>query len=212
MDLNEFKTRKELIDKSLFTMGWDVNNKSQVIIEVDTKQSEFKPNQYKFVSETLKNDLESKYADYILLDDIGEPIAIIEAKRTSKDPFLAASTQAEEYAKDVKAKTGKDIFIFLSNGHEIWFWNWPTQNARQVKGFFTKEDLMKLKWINENKQSLDSFEVDQNITNRPKVVECVKRIVQKIELLKEKQKESSDDINILFDALMQKAFKGELVK
>ena len=180
MDLNEFKTRKELIDKSLLSMGWDVNNKSQVLIEVDTKQSEFKPNQYKFVSETLKNDLESKYADYILLDDIGEPIAIIEAKRTSKDAFLAASTQAEEYAKDVKAKTGNNIFIFLSNGHEIWFWNWPTQNARQVKGFFTKEDLMKLKWINENKQSLDSFEVDQNITDRPKVVECVKRIVQKV--------------------------------
>lgn len=37
-------------------------------------------------------------------------------------------------------------------------------------------------------------------------------IVQKIELLKEKQKESSDDINILFDALMQKAFNGELVE
>jgi len=186
INLNEFQTRKKLIDKSLFVRGWDVNDKSQVLIEVDTKQSEFKPNQYKFVSETLKNDLESKYADYILLDDIGEPIAIIEAKRTSKDPFLAASTQAEEYAKDVKAKTGKDIFIFLSNGHEIWFWNWPTQNARQVKGFFTKEDLMKLKWINENKQSLDSFEVDQNITNRPKVVECVKRIVQKVDKGKRK--------------------------
>ena len=37
-------------------------------------------------------------------------------------------------------------------------------------------------------------------------------IVQKIESLKEKQKQSSDDINILFDALMQKAFKGELVE
>jgi type I restriction enzyme, R subunit len=127
MDLNEFRTRKELIDKSLNLVGWDINNKSQILVEVDTKQSDFKINQYKFVSETLKNDLESKYADYLLLDDKGSPLAIIEAKRTSKDPFLTASTQAEEYAKDVKAQTGKDIFIFLSNGYEVWFWNWHTQ-------------------------------------------------------------------------------------
>src|SRR3989344_1842204 len=180
MDLNEFRTRKELIDKSLNLVGWDINNKSQIIVEVDTKQSNFNTNQYKFVSETLKNDLESKYADYILLDDKDSPLAIIEAKRTSKDPFLTASTQAEEYAKDVKAQTRKDIFIFLSNGYEIWFWNWPTQNARQVKGFFTKEDLMKIKWINENKTSLDSFEVSSHIVNRAKVAECVKRIIHKV--------------------------------
>jgi type I restriction enzyme, S subunit len=37
-------------------------------------------------------------------------------------------------------------------------------------------------------------------------------IVQKIESLKEKQKQSTDDINQLFDALMQKAFNGELVE
>ena len=180
MDLNEFRTRKELIDKSLNLVGWDINNKSQIIVEVDTKQSNFNTNQYKFVSETLKNDLESKYADYILLDDKDSPLAIIEAKRTSKDPFLTASTQAEEYAKDVKAQTRKDIFIFLSNGYEIWFWNWSTQNARQVKGFFTKEDLMKIKWINENKTSLDSFEVSSQIVNRAKVAECVKRIIHKV--------------------------------
>lgn len=37
-------------------------------------------------------------------------------------------------------------------------------------------------------------------------------IVKKIETLKEKQKQSTEDINTLFDALMQKAFKGELVE
>lgn len=36
-------------------------------------------------------------------------------------------------------------------------------------------------------------------------------IVKKIESLKEKQKQSTEDISTLFDALMQKAFKGELV-
>jgi len=36
-------------------------------------------------------------------------------------------------------------------------------------------------------------------------------IVEKIEFLKEKQQSSTQEINILFDALMQKAFNGELV-
>jgi restriction endonuclease S subunit len=35
-------------------------------------------------------------------------------------------------------------------------------------------------------------------------------IVKKIEAMKERQKKSTEDINQLFDALMQKAFKGEL--
>ena len=58
---------------------------------------------YKTVSETLKNDMESKYVDYLLLDRFGAPIAIIEAKRTSRDPILAAQKQAQEYANDIKA-------------------------------------------------------------------------------------------------------------
>ena len=37
-------------------------------------------------------------------------------------------------------------------------------------------------------------------------------IVKKIESMKEKQKKSTEDVNQLFDALMQKAFKGELTK
>ena len=36
-------------------------------------------------------------------------------------------------------------------------------------------------------------------------------IVEHVEKMKEKQKESYDEIKNLFDALMQKAFKGELV-
>ncbi len=38
------------------------------------------------------------------------------------------------------------------------------------------------------------------------------QIVEKVEKLKEKQKQSKEEINNLFNSLMQKAFKGELVK
>ena len=118
MDLNEFQTRKEKIDVYLTEQGWDVTNRASVIPEVDTKQSDFLAHSYKTISETLKNDLESKYVDYLLLDSLGAPLAIIEAKRTSKDPLIGQK-QAEQYADDIKRQTGRDVFIFLSNGYEI---------------------------------------------------------------------------------------------
>ena len=66
MDLNEFRTRTEKIDVLLKEEGWNVKDRTKVLVEVDTKQSDFKKRDYKFVSETLKNDLESKYCDYLL--------------------------------------------------------------------------------------------------------------------------------------------------
>lgn len=116
LDLNEFQTRKLKIDVLLKEQGWDIGDRSKVVLEVDTKQSNFKKQDYKQVNETRRNDAESKYADYLLLDSTGKPLAIIEAKRTLRDPILGQK-QAEEYADDIKAQTGKEVFIFLSNGY-----------------------------------------------------------------------------------------------
>ena len=53
--------------------GWVVGDRGKIIVEVDTKQSDFRAQNYKTVSETLKNDMESKYVDYLLLDMFGAP-------------------------------------------------------------------------------------------------------------------------------------------
>src|SRR3989344_8650037 len=119
LDKSEFRTRIEKIDVLLKENVWDVKDKSKIWVEVDTKQSNFKKKNYQTVSETLKNDDESKYVDYLLLDKQGYPLAIIEAKRTSKDPIVG-KRQAREYAEDVKEQTGNPVFIFLTNGYEIW--------------------------------------------------------------------------------------------
>jgi len=37
-------------------------------------------------------------------------------------------------------------------------------------------------------------------------------IVEKVEKLKEKQKKSKEELNVMFDSLMKQAFNGELVK
>lgn len=180
MDLNEIQTRKLKIDVLLREQGWDVNNRTQIIAEVDTKQSDFNARDYRDVSETLKNDLESKYVDYLLLDSLGAPLAIIEAKRTSKDPNIGQK-QAEQYADDIKRQTGRDVFIFLSNGYEIWLWDRQRYPPRQLKGFYARKDLERLRFQNEQIDEDDPIEVNTDIVDRPKSIENVKRVLEHIE-------------------------------
>ncbi len=180
MDLNEAETRKKLIDVFLKSQGWDVNDNSKVRTEIDTKQSDFNKRRYLEVSETLKNDLESKYADYLLLDDKGDPLAIIEAKRTTKDP-IAGKKQAEEYAEDIFKQTEKPVFIFLTNGDEIWFYNWnlpkPFESIRMVKNFYSLDALERLKYQNANKIEFSKLKIDKSIIDRDYQIEAVTRVL-----------------------------------
>jgi len=176
LDRNEFRTRLEMIDVLLKEQGWVVSDRSRVRTEVDTKQSDFVAKSYKTVSETLKNDMESTYVDYLLLDTFGAPLAIVEAKRTSKDPHLGQK-QAEMYADDIKRQTGKDVFIFLSNGYRIIFWDRERYSPRDVKGFYAQGDLERLRFQSVQPAS-SSIEVDTTIVDRSKGVECVKRVVE----------------------------------
>ena len=181
MDLSEFNTRKQKIDVLLREQGWVVGDRNKIITEVDTKQSDFCSQHYQTVADTLKNDMESKYVDYLLLDSFGAPIAIIEAKRTSKDPILTAQTQAEGYADDIRRQTGKDVFIFLSNGYDIWFLDRERYGPRQVKGFFAQKDLERLRFQVEGKKQLTDVEIDTKIVDRAKSVECVKRVLEHLQ-------------------------------
>ena len=179
-DLNEFETRKQKIDVLLKEQGWNVGDRSKVILEVDTKQSDFRAQNYKEISETLKNDLDSKYADYLLLDSMGAPIAVVEAKRTLRDPILGRK-QAEEYADDIKSQTGKDVFIFLSNGYEMWFWDRARYGPRLVKGFFSLKNLERLRFQVEMGLELNNIEVNSKIVDRPKSIEITKRVIEHIQ-------------------------------
>lgn len=182
---NELQTRKEKIDVMLKEQGWDIKDFSKVILEVDTKQSNFKARKYLTVSETLKNDEESKYADYLLLDSRGKPLAIIEAKRTTKDPILGQK-QAEMYAEDIKSQTGEDVFIFLSNGYELWFWNIGYENPRMIKGFHNQQSLERIKFQNKNKKNLKEIPIKQEIINRDYQIQSVEKVCEGIEKGKRK--------------------------
>lgn len=76
--------------------------------------------------------------DYVLHDQRGRPLAIIEAKRQAIHPYVAKH-QALPYAKRIGAP-----FIFLTNGELIYFWDYQNDDARVVNSFFSRRDLERL--------------------------------------------------------------------
>lgn len=106
LQLDEAETRKRLIDTMLGRAGWDIHNPDAVALELELP---------------IKSSPSGKgRADYVLYDDNGTAIAVIEAKRTSKDPKVGRE-QAREYADALQRQNPDNIrpLILLTNGHEI---------------------------------------------------------------------------------------------
>ena len=126
--LNEWQTRKQLIDKEIIKRGWNIKDKNQVEEEypIDwAKDKEGKP-------------VNERFVDYLLFDNVGDPLAIVEAKKYSRNAY-EGKEQAEEYADYLKQKFEKDCFIFLTNGEDIIFWDRPNAAARKVMGLFSQD-------------------------------------------------------------------------
>jgi len=182
---SELQTRRDLINPMLEKAGWNLRDRLKVVEEVDTKQSDFKARIYRTIDETLRNDADSAYVDYLLLDTAGAPLAIVEAKRTSRDPVLGQQ-QAELYADDIKKQTERDVFIFLTNGYEIWFWNRGIGPPRIVRGFHGRDALERIRFQNVSKKNFIDVSINPKIVDRPYQIEAVKRVLEGIDRGKRK--------------------------
>ena len=84
---------------------------------------------------------ESKgYVDYVLWGDDGKPLAVVEAKRTTKSA-TEGQQQAKLYADCLEKMYGQRPVIFYSNGYEHWMWDDASYPPRSVQGFFKKPEL-----------------------------------------------------------------------
>ncbi len=178
----EAETRKELIDQMLARSGWDVDNPHQVVGELMLRYSSdaSRPNFREI--DKAKGD---EFIDYALLDSQGKPIAVVEAKRESRDA-LAGKRQAEDYAKRIEDEHHRRPFIFLTNGHEIYFYDWGYAPPRKVIGFFTRNDLERLRFQRENRVIVSNQLPNRSIVDRPYQIEAVKRVAEGLEQGKRK--------------------------
>ena len=169
----ERKTRQERIDLQLGRAGWAVDSR-RVIEEllVKTVPALGDPEQTYYPRK--------EFVDYALLDRLGRLLAIVEAKRSSRDA-LEGERQAADYADALSAKHGTDPFVFLANGDEIWFWHRKLYPPRKVSGFFTEEDLLRLAHLDKFGKPLTGAMPLERIIDRAYQIEAVKTIAEQIE-------------------------------
>lgn len=166
LGMTEDETRKKLIDFMLKDSGWNVGNSELVKLE-------------HIVPDPTNKSGKGK-ADYVLFDKKGKPVAVIEAKKTSRDAVVGRH-QAKVYADGLEQMYKVRPVIYYTNGHEIFMWDDGYSEPRQVWGFYTLDDLEYLQFQHTNKRALSSIELDANIAGRAYQIEGIKRVYEKFE-------------------------------
>lgn len=174
MELNEAHTRKNLTDKQLAVAGWSREQGNLLEeLRLDSKLGQ--------LAETLAIYQTSReFVDYTLLGRNGKPLAIVEAKRSSRDPE-AGKRQALDYAQHIKEAFGFEPFIFLTNGVKTLFLDREPFPLREITGFFTLEDLEKRAFQRQYHDPLTVVNPDAIIISRDYQFQAVKQVTEALE-------------------------------
>lgn len=162
-DISEFETRKQFIDLDLKIAGWDSTNIRE---EVEVKG--------------MPNTQETGHADYVLYGENGKPLAVVEAKRTSKDAKIGQQ-QAKLYADCLEKEYAQRPIIYYTNGKEIYMWDDLSYPERKVSGFYTQDELQLLIRRRDSKENLEHIYIANDIANRPYQLEAVKKVCESFE-------------------------------
>lgn len=167
-DISEFKTRKIYIDVDMKQMGWKFSG-----VDADV-QEEYPVEGMAGVAGQMG------YCDYVLFGKDGLPLAVVEAKRTSKDPNIGRK-QAVLYADCLEQKFGRRPMMFTTNGFETYFWDDQSSPQRKVSGIFSKDDLQKLMNRRSERSDLMTIPIDDKITDRYYQKEAIRAVCEQIE-------------------------------
>ena len=122
-------------------------------------------------------------ADYVLYDQRGRPLAVIEAKRNAINPYVAKQ-QALPYAKALNAP-----YIFLTNGDLTYFWDWQNDDARPIAGFFSRRDLERMVQMRITRKALATISIPEHyirqgetLTLRPYQTDAMRALDRALEL------------------------------
>lgn len=167
-DLSEFKTRKIYIDVDMKQMGWRFTG-------TDADVQEEYP-----VEDMAGVVGQMGYCDYVLFGKDGSPLAVVEAKRSSKDPNIGRK-QAVLYADCLERKFGRRPMMFTTNGFETYFWDDKTAPQYPVSGIFSKDDLQKLMNRRTERVDLMGVAIDDRITDRYYQKEAIRAVCEQIQ-------------------------------
>lgn len=148
-DYTEADTRRYLIDLELHRAGWPLDQQRDREYEVTG----------------MPNNKGIGYADYVLWDDDGKPLAVVEAKKSTVDATVGQQ-QAKLYADCLEQMHGQRPLIFYTNGYDTWLWDDMAYPSRQVAGFYKKDELTRLIRRRVSRQPLDVAAINTDIVER----------------------------------------------
>ncbi|MBA2524291.1 MAG: DEAD/DEAH box helicase family protein [Pyrinomonadaceae bacterium] len=160
-DYSEAETRNYFIDLMLHEAGWALDKAEDREYEVSG----------------MPNAQNKGFVDYVLWGDDGKPLAVVEAKRTSKDPRIGQQ-QAKLYADCLEQKFGRRPIIFYTSGYTTWLWDDLNYPPREVQGFYKKVELELLIQRRTTRRDLGSEQINKEIVERHYQEASIRRIAE----------------------------------
>lgn len=128
-------TARIKINRLLSDAGWrffdDESGAANIVLEPNVKISQID-------LDALGQDLEkvtNGFVDFLLLDERGKPLVVLEAESEGKNP-LSAKEHARKYARSQNAR-----FVILSNGNIHYLWDLEQGNPVVVSKFPSPKEI-----------------------------------------------------------------------
>ncbi|MFZ3150888.1 MAG: DEAD/DEAH box helicase family protein [Anaerolineaceae bacterium] len=144
------------INKLLEDAGWrffdSEAGSANIILEGKATLSKHELNALGEDFETLK----SGFMDFLLLDENGFPLIVLEAKREERSP-LDGKEQARKYARSQNVR-----FVILSNGNLHYFWDLESGNPEVITEFPRLESVQHRSSFKPNPKTLSREQVEED--------------------------------------------------
>lgn len=163
-DPNEAETRAYIIDIYLREAGWNIDQPHWQEYPVTGMP-------------TSTNPSGKGKVDYVLWGDNGNPLAVIEAKKTSIKVEIGQQ-QAKLYADCLEQEFGQRPVIFYSNGYQTYIWDDCNYPPREIQGFLKKDELERLIFRRTNRKKLHLLQPNEAIVNRSYQTEAIRRVTE----------------------------------
>jgi type I restriction enzyme, R subunit len=163
-DYSEAETRDYFIDLLLKEAGWTLDQSRD----------------REFTVQGMPNASGKGAVDYVLWGDDGKPLALVEAKRTRRDPQVGQQ-QAKLYADCLEQQFGQRPVLFYTNGYQHWLWDDASYPPRPVQGFFKKAELELMIQRRSTRRSLITAEINDKIVERYYQTRAIRKISEAFE-------------------------------
>jgi type I restriction enzyme, R subunit len=116
----------------------------------------------------------------------GKPLALVEAKRTRKDPRIGQQ-QAKLYADCLEKEYGQRPIIFYSDGYDHWIWDDTRHPPRPIQGFLKKDELALMIQRRSTRKALAPEDIDRVIVERFYQHRAIRRVAEAFERDKQRK-------------------------